>query len=422
MYKGKLGIYVHIPFCVRKCNYCDFLSFGEKECKRMNKAGELYERYVGALCEEIEAYREPVKEYAVGTIYFGGGTPSVLDEYLIIKILDKLRDAFYVEENAEITIECNPKTTSFEKFKAYLGAGINRLSLGLQSTDDRYLKMLGRVHTYEDFLIQYEQAIAAGFNNINVDIISALPSQSLHECEEDVRRVVELKPAHISSYGLIVEKGTPLYNDKELLKSLPTDETSVKMYERTVELLEQSGYRHYEISNYCREGMESRHNSSYWTGTSYLGLGLGASSYFNNQRFHNVTKIEEYFELLKDKQKGTQKNISALGNESYVIERDMKEFANIKPQCLWREVEKLTEKDRMEEFMFLGLRMMKGVSFSEFEERFQRPLEKVYKEAIEKHKKAGLLREYEEGGDIYLSLTKKGIMVSNQVFVDFIIE
>ncbi len=422
MYKGKLGIYVHIPFCVRKCNYCDFLSFGEKECQGMNAAGKLYERYVRALCEEIEAYRELVKEYEVGTIYFGGGTPSILDEYLIIKILDKLRDTFSVSESAEITIECNPGTTSLEKFKAYRGAGINRLSLGLQSANNRYLKMLGRVHTYEEFLIQYEEAVAAGFSNINVDIISALPGQSLHECEEDVRRVVELKPAHISSYGLIVEEGTPLFNDKELLKNLPTDEASVEMYERTVELLEQCGYRHYEISNYCREGMESEHNSSYWTGRPYLGLGLGASSYFDNQRFHNVTKIEEYFELLEVEQGGTEKNISALREESYIIEQDMEEFANIKPHCLWREVEQLTEKDRMEEFMFLGLRMMKGVSFSEFEERFQRPLKQVYKEAIEKHKGAGLLREYEEGGNSYLALTKKGIMVSNQVFVDFIIE
>ena len=394
-----IGIYIHIPFCLQKCGYCDFLSFPANQCKGQQ------EPYVQALCNELKAYGVLLSSYEVATIYFGGGTPSILEEHLILEIMNTLRQNYNIKKNAEITIECNPGTTSYSKFQAYADMGINRLSIGLQSTNNEMLKRIGRVHTFETFLKQYEEARTAGFTNINVDLISALPGQTREDYEQDVRNIIQLQPEHVASYSLIIEEGTPFAEEPNLLATLPEEEEAVYFYEKTKEWLEEAGYHRYEISNYAKQGCESRHNSSYWTGVPYLGAGLGASSYLviddenreqTHVRFQNEMDIDLY----------------------------IKERQRISSQILgqWRrQNEVLTKEDRIEEFMFLGLRRMKGVSYSEFERRFGCHMESLYGEVMDRNLRQHLLKKYIEDGEEYLALTEAGISISNQIFVDFML-
>jgi len=383
--KNPLGLYIHIPFCVKKCNYCDFLSAPADDVTK--------KRYVEVLCKEISGYKELTKEYELATIYFGGGTPSVLDVSLTEQILSVIQKTFTVDmAAAEVTLEVNPGTASPEKLKRYKELGINRLSIGVQSSKQEELALLGRIHSFEDAKQTVLWAREAGFKNISLDLMSALPGQTLEAYKENVEAILSLKPEHISSYSLIVEEGTPFYGQyaegAPREGDLPEEETDRAMYVYTKERLAAAGYARYEISNYAKPGCESRHNSSYWTGIDYIGVGLGASSLFTNARYHNETDLNKYME---EAEAG---------------------------QDIRREMEHLVPEEQMEEFMILGLRMMCGVSRAEFQNRFGRQIETVYGSALTKLEKQGLLLR--EGDRI--ALTERGIDVSNQVFVEFVPE
>lgn len=382
--RKELELYIHIPFCVRKCAYCDFLS---------GPAGvETIEKYVDKLIEEIYAHGTygSFQETAVTTIFFGGGTPSILSGSQMQRIMGSLRVNFSIAEEAEISMEANPGTVTKEKLDAYRQAGINRISFGLQSTNNEELKLLGRIHTWEEFLESYGLARECGFDNINVDLISAIPGQTLESWEESIRKVLTLEPEHISAYSLIIEEGTPFFETygegAEGEHLLPSEEDERKMYRRTEELLEEAGYHRYEISNYAKAGRECRHNLGYWERKNYLGIGLGASSLIDNVRYKNTDELSKYLMYSGDLDK---------------IQEDK---------------EVLSETEQMEEFVFLGLRMMEGISIQEFEETFGKTLEACYGENIHRLQNEKLLI-LEEG---YLKLTKKGIDISNYVFAEIL--
>ena len=370
-----MEIYVHIPFCIKKCDYCDFLSgpSGPKE----------QADYVDALLEEINAAEEG-KGRSVSSVFIGGGTPSVLDERFIGEILNHIRRKFQIADYAEITIEVNPGTADRNKLQAYRTYGINRLSIGLQSPDDRELKILGRIHNYEQFLETYRSAREAGFDNINIDLMSAIPEQTYEDWEKNLRTVAGLSPEHISAYSLIIEEGTP-FGERKL--KLPDEDTEYRMYENTAGILEEYGFHQYEISNYAKGGRECRHNKGYWQRIDYLGLGLGASSLLDHMRFSNTADMKEY-----------------IGNSAF-------------PDKIRQNMESLTEADEMAEFMFLGLRMTEGVSMEAFAEYFGKNMENVYGEVLKKHLEIGMLEQ--KGDRIYLS--RKGIHVSNGVMADFLL-
>lgn len=379
----ELAIYVHLPFCVQKCLYCDFLS-GPTHLS-------LIDEYIEKLTIEMQQHKEFVQKYKIRSIFLGGGTPSILNVIQIEKVMNALYDIIgnQLLENAEITIESNPGTLTEEKLKKYLELGINRISMGLQSTHNDELKNLGRIHSYEDFLDGFQKARNAGFKNINIDLMSGLPEQTLEKYETTLNRIIALNPEHISAYSLIVEEGTKFYEKygtEEGMKKLPDEDTDRLMYQRTKEILSQAGYQRYEISNYAKEGYESRHNISYWTGIDYIGFGLGSSSYFQKKRYHNEENMKYYLQKLSQNE-----NVMNLDEE-------------------------LTLQDQMEEFMILGLRMIKGISKTEFEARFQKDVLSVYGGPIQKLLQLNLL---EENGD-YLCLTEQGIDVSNEIFTMFL--
>lgn len=420
-----LELYIHIPFCVRKCAYCDFLSFPSGEEER--------ERYVERLTEEIEEAGAVSEGYVATAIFFGGGTPSVLTPKQTEHILNAVKKSFYVAEDAEITTEVNPGTADREKLEAWRQAGINRLSFGLQSTENRELQYLGRIHTMEDFLESYRAAREAGFENINIDLMSALPGQTVSSWEKTLRTVVSLQPEHISAYSLIIEEGTPFCQlfgedgdaaeEKKRRQSLgipelPDEDAERRMYYDTERILGEAGYHRYEISNYAKPGYECRHNKGYWTGTEYLGLGLGASSYINIRR-----------------EKGEAAKISASGKESgdrRQLERrsnvrDFKTYLSLTRDDFraGRQIEErelLTNQAMMEEFMFLGLRLTEGISEMEFFRRFSCALETVYGDVLEKLAGQELMERYEREGAAFWRLTKRGIDVSNCVLAEFLME
>ncbi len=379
-----LEIYIHIPFCIKKCAYCDFLSFPS--------SSKLQESYLSTLKKEIEAF--PYKEeYRVITVFFGGGTPSVLDAKWIVEIMELVRGQFELVPEAEISLECNPGTVDAKKLSSYRRAGINRLSIGLQSADDRELSLLGRIHTWKDFERTYELARNEGFDNINIDLMSALPGQTPDSWEQTLRRVLEKKPEHISAYSLIIEEGTSFYErygedmrrrDRgEQPEYLPSEEEERRMYASTEMLLTEAGMHRYEISNYALPGHECRHNKGYWQGTNYVGFGLGASSLLRGARCQNPAKMEEY-----------QNN----------------GFFNAK-----REI--LSVEEQMEEFMFLGLRMMRGVSVEDFAQRFGKTMDEVYGDILKRQIELGMLQKKE--GQVYL--TPRGIDLSNCVMAEFLL-
>lgn len=389
----KLAVYVHIPFCVKKCAYCDFLS--------ALATSQMQARYMRALCMEIaefvEKNREALSEYKISSVFFGGGTPSIVEAHTLVRVLMLLRESLPFDPDAEISIECNPGTITKDKLSQYKRAGINRVSIGLQSADNGELALLGRIHTWEDFLFSYQLLLEAGFDNINIDLISALPGQTLFSYEETLKKVVALSPAHISAYSLIIEEGTPfyqLYGDGEERKErlecapLPDEETERQMYVRTGEILRAAGYSRYEISNYASPKKECRHNQSYWNRTEYIGFGLGAASFFGGCRFSNERDLTTYIQLAEGKNSVCAQKI------------------------------RLSLKDGMEEFMFLGLRMMCGVSEDEFFKQFGRGMWEVYGKILQKHISLGLL---EKRGN-RIALTERGIDVSNMVFCDFLLE
>lgn len=375
--KAPLGLYVHIPFCVQKCNYCDFLSFSADEKRKR--------QYIDALVREMKSWREKISDYEVDTIFIGGGTPSVLSVTDMDSLFQGISDCFTRSQKTEFTVECNPGTVDEEKLSLYRQAGVNRLSFGMQSTMDEELHQLGRIHNYKQFLGSYELARRVGFDNVNVDIMSAVPKQTLMSYETTLHRVTKLAPEHISSYSLIIEEGTPFY--EWYRESPPVDEdTDRRMYECTEEILSAAGYSRYEISNYAKPGRECRHNIKYWRRFEYLGLGLGASSQMGNCRFSNVRDLASYMDSVQS------------------------------GEILAEEREELSSADEKAEFMYLGLRMMQGISEKEFEENFGENLMECYGEEINRCERQGLL---ECEGDRIL-LTKRGIDVSNRVFAEFI--
>ena len=340
--KKDLGLYIHIPFCVRKCEYCDFLSWSAGEEER--------EQYVEALLLEIESYREFAKGYRVSTVFIGGGTPSVLLPKQMERILQKVYEVFELEKRPEITIEINPGTVNEEKLQCYKENGVNRLSMGLQSVNNEKLRLLGRIHTYQDFVGSYELARKVGFDNISLDLISSIPGQTLQDWKKELETAVAQKPEHISVYQLIIEEGTPFYEKYvEHPELLPDEETSREIYLWTGKFLKEAGYEQYEISNYTKPGKESRHNLKYWERGDYLGLGLGAASMVRNIRMSNTKDMKTYLERC------TQ------------------------PKTMREDVQFLEEPRQMEEFMFLGLRKTRGVSKKEFRRTFGREMDMFMK-------------------------------------------
>lgn len=396
--KKELSLYIHIPFCVKKCNYCDFLSFSSKE--------EEKERYVQALCDEIKQYQSLQNNYCIQTIFFGGGTPSLLKEEQMDRIFSDIHKSFQVDQNAEITVEMNPNTITESKLKCYQQIGINRLSLGLQTTNNERLKLLGRIHTYEQFLEGYELARKLGFSNVNIDLMSALPTERLYDYRLDLERIISLQPEHISSYSLIMEEGTPFYNNDKIFEQLPTEEEDRQMYEMTEQMLLEAGYGRYEISNYAKIGKECKHNIVYWTGKEYLGLGLGASSYlYSNSSF-----------IQKEKILGNDIYGIRFKNTSDFIEYNKKSYVPIFER---EAVELQGKQDTMEEFMFLGLRLTNGIDKKDFLHKFGVSIEEIYGEQIEKNVNLKLL-QWEQDGRLHL--TKRGLDVSNTIFSDFLLE
>lgn len=383
----RVGIYIHIPFCARKCNYCDFYSLASGEDEKKS--------YIEALKREIKEVSKKVNaDYQVYTIYFGGGTPSIIKADYIKEVLDVIRSHFKLYKDdfyPEITIECNPKTVDMDKLSIYKEAGINRISLGLQSTDNDELKLLGRIHTYEDFLESYEMVRKSGFKNVNIDLMSAIPNQKIETYEKSLNEIIRLNPEHISSYSLIIEEGTPFFKkyseNAPLFSELPSEDEDREMYALTSEKFSKAGYERYEISNYAKEGFYSRHNTSYWDRVPYLGFGAGASSFFENERYKNMANLKEYIEKA--------------GIE------DIRE-----------EIIKLNLNDAMSEFMFLGLRKVVGVSKSEFKSNFTFCVEEIFGENIKKYINNKLLIDNGE----FLRLSDRGLDISNYVISDFLLD
>lgn len=375
---GGMELYLHMPFCVRKCAYCDFLSFPTDQ--------ETQNLYTRRLREDIDAMGKKYGDIPVDTIFIGGGTPSVPDSALIVGIMEHVRKAFHVAEDAEISMEANPGTVTREKLTDYRRSGINRLSFGLQSANDRELKLLGRIHTWAEFLESFHLARECGFTNINIDLMSALPGQTRGSWKDTLKRVTDLNPEHISAYSLIIEDGTPFgekYGSEEGRKLLPDEDSEREMYHETKRFLRDCGYERYEISNYAKPGRACRHNIGYWTGLPYLGLGLGASSYMDGCRF--------------------------------AVNSDMKQYLEEKPG-MFTDVEKLTKKDMEEEFFYVGLRMTAGVSLPEFERRFGVSAKDVYPGLMEMfvEEKAAVFQ-----GDRFV-LTDYGLDVSNYIMAQFL--
>ncbi len=387
--RSQKGIYIHIPFCISKCIYCDFCSAPADDAVK--------ERYVEALCLEIEAAGAQAAENGdnrgISTIFFGGGTPSILPPRLFVRIMGAVRGAFTVAQDAEITVECNPGTLTDEKLETYRRMGVNRLSIGLQSPDNAELRALGRIHTYEQFEESYHAARRAGFDNINIDIMSAIPHQTVAGYEKNLKKIIELAPEHISAYSLIVEEGTPLYDmvERSGEEILPSEDEDREMYALTKKILSDAGYLRYEISNYAKTGFECRHNMSYWKRTDYLGFGVAAASllkksdcYPASRRFTNTFDLTDYLK-------------NPIGNHS--------------------EEQLLTHDDEIEEYMFLGLRMMQGISKEQFYRTFGRSFDEIYGDIAKKQQEQGLIKCDEDR----LWLTDIGIDISNTVMAEYIL-
>lgn len=382
-----MELYIHIPFCVKKCDYCDFLSFAADE--------QTQKSYVAALQKELAFYGAKYKDRRITTIFIGGGTPSWLKEDYMQAIMETVYHYFSVEQDAEITIECNPGTITEHKFEVYRRIGINRLSIGLQSVHNEELKILGRIHTFEQFLKTYDMARKHGFSNINIDLMSSLPGQTPEIFCDSLYQVLKLKPEHISVYSLIIEKGTPFYELYRFdavrqeagmqTESLPTEEEEYQTTKMTQHILKEAGYHWYEISNFAKPGYECRHNIGYWKRVDYLGVGLGASSLIDNVRYSNT--------------------------------RDLYTYLSVPADSLHETAAQITRNEQMEEFMFLGLRMRDGFYRDEFTQAFGIPIEAVYGDALNHLQQEELLLKRE--GRIYL--TDKGMDLNNYVVAQFML-
>lgn len=371
----EVSLYIHIPFCKQRCFYCDFPTFSGKD--------HLREEYVDALIKEI---RDKCTKYLIKTIFIGGGTPSYLGENELEKLLKTVSE-LNLSKNIEYSMECNPGTVNEEKLKIMKKYGVNRISFGLQSCNDELLKNIGRIHTFKEFLENYKLARKIGFDNINIDLMYALPNHKKEEWKESLDKIISLNPSHISAYSLILEEGTKLhemYDNEEF--SLLDEDTDIEMYNYTINKLKENGYNQYEISNYSKEYKECKHNIIYWKCDNYLGLGPGASGYIGDIRYNNISDLNEYNHKISQ-------NIKPIEEETI-----------------------LSEKDKIEEFIFMGLRMNEGISLKVFKERFNISIEDIYKEPIEKLIDSKLLELDKDN----LKLTQKGREISNTVFIEFI--
>ena len=378
-----LGLYVHIPFCVKKCNYCDFVSGCFDD--------EIKKEYVFKLIDEIKIRSEKYTDYYVDSVFFGGGTPSLLKIEWLKAVLDSIKSNYKITDNCEITIECNPGTLTYEKLYAYKDMGINRLSIGLQSADDKELAILGRIHTYSDFVENFQLSREVGFDNINVDLIGAIPNQSVESFTSNLEKVKNLDVDHISVYSLIVEEGTPFY-DMDL--NLPNEDDERKMVHIIPEILG-IDFHQYEISNYCKNGRECRHNIKYWKRNEYLGFGASAASLIYSD-YDNVGLFGPDLRI-----KNTENVIEYIKSDSFV----------------YSEKEKLSKNDVISEYMFLGLRMNEGIDVELFQNLFGVDFYSIYGKTVEKYKRNGLL--FADGNR--LKLTTKGRDLSNVVFADFLL-
>ena len=378
----ELGIYVHIPFCKRKCSYCDFKSFSNID--EINQ-----EKYVDALIKEIQNSQNTNK-YIVTTIYIGGGTPSFINEAYIKDILQAIYKKWEIKNDVEITIEVNPGTITKEKLEAYKNMGINRLSIGLQSTNNYLLNKIGRIHSYEEFIENYILSRKIGFENINIDLMLALPEQNMEDLMQSVKKVINLNPEHISIYSLILEENTELWKKvKNKEENLVEDDLEREMYWKSKKAFEAAGYIHYEISNYAKPGFESKHNKNCWSQKQYLGFGIAAHSYFNGKRFYNVEDLNKYITNI-------EKN----------------EFKN----NIIIEEENRTKEDIAKEYMMLGLRKIEGVSISEFQRKFELNPLFYFRFEISKLQEMDLIEVDLDN----IRLTKKGLDLANIVFEEFI--
>lgn len=377
----ELGIYIHIPFCKKKCYYCDFISYQNKT--------DLVEQYIESICLEIKNWKKSINpnQYKISTIYIGGGTPSYIDPKHILKILKNLNE--FINKNVEITIEVNPATVINSNLEKYKEAGINRLSIGLQETHDELLKTIGRIHTYEEFINTYNWARGVGFKNINIDLMIGLPNQTIQEIKENLEKVLKLKPEHISVYSLILEEGTHLEKQIEKGKlTLPDEDVERAMYWYVKNTLEKNGFKHYEVSNFAKGENESKHNMNCWRQEQYRGFGIAAHSYIEGMRFSNTTNLEEYIE-----------NISKSN------------FAkNIKIH------ERQNEDLMKKEYMLLGLRKLEGISITEFKNKYKENPLFLFKNELSNLVEQKLILV---GGD-RIKLTNKGLDLANLVWEKFV--
>lgn len=380
---NELGIYIHIPFCKQKCYYCDFISYS-------NKCSEVKE-YIESLKKEIEEF--DFSNYKVTSIYIGGGTPSYIDSIYIVEILSELKEKLKCNliefKDIEITIEVNPGTVDTKKLNDYKKLGINRLSIGLQSTKNDILKKIGRIHTYQEFLEIYKLARETGFKNINIDLMIGIPGQKIGDLKNTLQDIIKLEPEHISVYSLIIEENTPI---EKMLENgeikLPDEDLERNMYWYVKNTLELNGYNHYEISNFAKFGKESRHNLNCWNQEEYIGFGVAAHSYLNGIRFSNTINVEEYIQHIENNRK--EENIQI--EESQSLE------------------------DKKNEFMMLGFRKIQGVDIARFKEKFIDNPIFLYRENLNKLVEEGLI----EVDLNHIKLTNKGIDLANLVFEEFV--
>ncbi len=368
-----VGLYIHIPFCVKKCNYCDFCSFNLSTVSWRDK-------YIDRLCDEIRSYSD--EGIRVNSIFFGGGTPSLLTPSEFDRICEAIRDSFVLLPECEFTVEANPKTLDGEKLRSFVKNGVNRLSIGLQSIHENELKILGRIHSYDDFLASYRLAKEYGIDNINIDLMYAIPEQTIESFSNTLDSVMALNPQHISLYGLILEEGTPFYEMRSSL-ALPGEDIECDMYFLAAKKLREGGYSHYEISNYAKAGFESRHNLKYWRCEEYIGIGLSAYSFFKEQRFGNTDDVVTY-----------------LYGE---------------PDSLFT-IDQRNENDRETEYIMLALRLGEGLSLSEYKARFGKDFLSEKMEKLERFLDVGLMKI----SDGRLSLTERGFYVSNSIICNLI--
>ena len=394
--KRNLGIYIHIPFCIKKCSYCDFISFENKL--------DFQGKYIEQLKKEIESQKEILKNSDITTIYIGGGTPSAIKSKYIVEIINYLNEYINFKEsnNMEITIEVNPGTVTKQKLIDYYNSGINRISIGLQCVQDRLLKIIGRIHNFEQFLETFKMAREVGFKNINVDLMIGLPEQNIEDIKQSIEKILELNPEHISVYSLIVEEGTKISKKiEEGFYQLPDEELERMEYSYVKNKLELAGYNHYEISNFAKEGFFSKHNLNCWKQEEYLGFGIAAHSYYDNIRFSNTIDLNKYLNATsKDFEEANIENMIKL-----VKSNSLKEIHEVQ-----------SELDKKREYMLLGLRTLKGVSITEFKQKFIENPIYLFRKELEKLVNDELI----EIDLDYIKLTRKGLDLANLVWEEFV--